>query len=135
MPRITPARVAATDIVGDCEKAAPSPQPSPPCSMLAGPHPRSRAFGDSAPRAGRRRSGEREAEGPVRGSSALARPKSSTFTVPFFHLHVRGLQVAVDDAVIVRRFQRFGDLAGNGEGLFEGEALSGLGPEALNPKP
>ena len=45
------------------------------------------------------------------GSIAFARPKSSTFTVPSGRdLDVRGLQIAVDDALLVRRFQRLRDL-------------------------
>ena len=45
------------------------------------------------------------------GSIAFARPKSSTFTVPSgAHLDVRGLQIAMDDALLVRRFERLGDL-------------------------
>ncbi len=55
-------------------------------------------------------------------SIALARPKSSTFTVP----SVRGtppdvgrLQVAANDALLVRRFQGPGDLPGNRECLVE----------------
>jgi hypothetical protein len=55
VPRMMPSRViAGLVIVGDCE-AGPSPRPSPP-------------------------SGEREAEGRVRGSNAFAKPKSSTLT-------------------------------------------------------
>ena len=45
------------------------------------------------------------------GSSAFANPKSSTFTVPSgAHLDVRGLQIAMDDALLVRGFERFRDL-------------------------
>ena len=43
--------------------------------------------------------------------SAFASPKSSTFTVPSgAHLDVGGLQVAMDDALLVRGFERLGDL-------------------------
>ena len=45
------------------------------------------------------------------GSIAFARPKSSTFTVAVSpHLDVRGLQIAMDDPLLVRRFERLGDL-------------------------
>ena len=54
------------------------------------------------------------------GASALARPKSSTFTVPSgLSFDVGGLQIAVDDTSIVRRFQRLGDLSGDWQGLVE----------------
>ena len=54
------------------------------------------------------------------GSSAFARPKSSTFTVPSAsHLDVRGLQIAVDDPLLVRRFERVGDLLRDGQRLVE----------------
>ena len=44
-------------------------------------------------------------------SSVFARPKSSTFTVPSARdLDVRGLEIAVDDALLVRRLERLGDL-------------------------
>ena len=44
-------------------------------------------------------------------SIAFARPKSSTLTVPSgAHLDVRRLQIAMDDALLVRRFERLGDL-------------------------
>ena len=45
------------------------------------------------------------------GVSAFARPKSSTFTVPSARdLDVGGLEVAMDDALLVRGFERVGDL-------------------------
>ena len=48
---------------------------------------------------------------PEAGSIALANPKSSTFTVPSGrNLDVGGLQIAMDDALLVRRFERLGDL-------------------------
>ena len=48
------------------------------------------------------------------GSIAFASPKSSTFTVPSgAHLDVGGLEIAVDDALLVRGFERFGDLLGD----------------------
>ena len=59
----------------------------------------------------------RRAQAPA-GSSALARPKSSTFTVPSgAHLHVGGFQVAVDDALLVRGLERFRDLLRDRQGL------------------
>ncbi|MGQ0732684.1 MAG: hypothetical protein ACT4QD_03395 [Acidobacteriota bacterium] len=46
------------------------------------------------------------------GSTAFASPKSSTFTHPVGpNLDVRGLEIAVDNTLIVRSLQRFGDLA------------------------
>ena len=44
-------------------------------------------------------------------------------------LHVGGLEVAVDDSLLVRGLERLGDLPGDGEGLVEGErpALQPLG--------
>ena len=54
------------------------------------------------------------------GSIALARPKSSTFTVPSGRdLDVGGLQIAVDDALLVRRFERLGDLLRDRQRLVE----------------
>ena len=45
------------------------------------------------------------------GSSAFASPKSSTFTVPSgAHLDVGGFQIAMDDPLLVRGFEGFGDL-------------------------
>ena len=53
-------------------------------------------------------------------SIAFARPKSSTFTVPSLaHLDVRGLQIAMDDPLLVRRFERFGDLLRDRQRLVE----------------
>ena len=46
-------------------------------------------------------------------------------------LDVGGLQVAVDDALLVRRFERLGDLPGDGERLGE----SGSGPRADAARP
>ena len=54
------------------------------------------------------------------GSFSFARPKSSTFTVPSAaHLDVRRLQIAMDDALLVRRFERLGDLLGDRQRLVE----------------
>ena len=54
-------------------------------------------------------------------SSAFARPKSSTLTVPSVtHLDVGGLQIAMDDALLVRRFERLGDLLRDGQRLIDG---------------
>ena len=59
----------------------------------------------------RRRHPARRRAPPRPPSSALARPKSSTLTVPSgAQLDVGGLQIAVDDAVLVRGFERVGDL-------------------------
>ena len=47
----------------------------------------------------------------VSGAVSFASPKSSTFTVPSgAQLDVRGLQIAMDDALVVRRLERVGDL-------------------------
>ena len=55
-----------------------------------------------------------------RGSIAFARPKSSTFTVPSpAHLDVRGLEIAMDDALLVRGFERLGDLFRDRQRLVE----------------
>ena len=57
---------------------------------------------------------------PAPGSIAFASPKSSTFTVPSGRdLDVRGLQVAVDDALLVRGFERLGDLPRDRQRLVE----------------
>ena len=65
------------------------------------------------------------------GASALARPKSSTFTVPsgrrvepgwppaHLELDIRGLEIAVDDPLIVSRFERLGNLLRNRESFRE----------------
>ena len=51
---------------------------------------------------------------------ALARPKSRTFTLPSGReLHVRGLEVAVDDALAVGLLERLGDLLRDLEGLVD----------------
>ena len=51
---------------------------------------------------------------------AFAKPKSSTFTVPVVpHLDVRGLQVPVDDPLLVCCFEGFGDLLRDGQGFVE----------------
>ena len=50
------------------------------------------------------------------GSIAFARPKSNTFTVPSAsHLDVGGLEIAVDDPLVMCRFQRVGDLSRDGQ--------------------
>ncbi len=64
--------------------------------------------------------GERpgSAADPAGGSIAFASPKSSTFTLPSSaDLDVRGLEVAMHDAFLVRRLERLGDLARDGERL------------------
>ena len=54
------------------------------------------------------------------GSMAFARPKSSTFTVPFApDLDVCRLQIAMDDALLVRGFERIGDLLRDRQGFVE----------------
>ena len=60
------------------------------------------------------------AAAPSGASSAFASPKSSTFTVPSLaHLDVRRLQIAMDDALLVRRFERLGDLPRDRQRLVE----------------
>ena len=63
----------------------------------------------------------RPGRGARHGSSAFARPKSSTFTdaVRRRDLDVRGLQIAVDDPLLVSRFERLGDLLRNRERVVE----------------
>ena len=63
---------------------------------------------------------DRLGDEPAAGSIAFARPKSSTFTVPSgAHLDVRGLQIAVNDALLVRGFERLGDLLRDGQRFVE----------------
>ena len=51
-------------------------------------------------------------------ATALANPKSSTFTEPSgVDLDIGGFQIAMDDALLVRRFQRLGYLACDGQRL------------------
>jgi len=55
------------------------------------------------------------------GASALARPKSSTFTVPSgSQLDIRGLEIAVDDPLLVGRFERLRDLPRDRQRLVDG---------------
>ena len=54
------------------------------------------------------------------GSIAFASPKSSTFTVPSVaHFDVGRFQIAVDDALLVRRFQSLGNLPRDRQRLVE----------------
>ena len=54
-------------------------------------------------------------------SIAFARPKSSTFTASSLrHLHIRGLQVPMHDAALVRVFQRFANLLRNPQRFING---------------
>jgi hypothetical protein len=50
-------------------------------------------------------------------SEAFARPKSRTFALPSAVNDVAGLQIAMKDAAVVRRFQSFGNLPGNRNGF------------------
>ena len=53
-------------------------------------------------------------------STALARPKSRTLTVPFLsHLDVRGFEIAVDDPLLVSRFEGVHNLFRNRERLVD----------------
>ncbi len=47
------------------------------------------------------------------GSIAFASPKSSTFACRLADFDICGLQIAVDDPLLVCRFEGFGDLFGN----------------------
>ena len=68
----------------------------------------------------RRRHRRRSCRDAPAGSCAFARPKSSTFTVPSgAHLDVGRLQIAMDDALLVRRFERLGDLLRDRQRLVE----------------
>ena len=59
---------------------------------------------------------------------ALASPKSSTLTVPSgAHLDIGGLEIAMDDPLLVRRLERFGDLPGDRQGFVERQS----GPRAM----
>ena len=71
------------------------------------------------------------------GSIAFASPKSSTFTVPSArHLDVGGLQIAMDDALLVRRFECFGDLPRDRQRLVRaGSARARCGPPASARRP
>ena len=51
------------------------------------------------------------------GSIAFAKPKQDLYRAVSADLDVRGLEVAMDDAGLVRRFQRLGDLLRNMQGL------------------
>ena len=54
------------------------------------------------------------------GSIAFANPKSSTFTVPSASdLDVRRLQIAMDDPLLMRSFERLGDLLRDRQRLIE----------------
>ena len=54
------------------------------------------------------------------GSASLANPKSNTLDCAVVaDLDVRGLQVAVNDPLVVRGFQRFGNLFRNGKRLID----------------
>ena len=63
------------------------------------------------------------------GARAFASPKSSTLTVPSApHLDVRRFQIPVDDALLVRRFDRLGDLPRDRQRLVDRHPVA---PEAL----
>ncbi len=57
------------------------------------------------------------------GPSALARPKSSTFNVPSARtLTLAGFEIAMDDPLLVRGFERLGDLPRDRQRLVEWHA-------------
>ena len=63
--------------------------------------------------------GEFSARG-SRRTAHFAKPKSSTFTVPSgLILMFAGFQIAMHDALFVRRFEGVGDLRRDAEGFFE----------------
>jgi hypothetical protein len=54
------------------------------------------------------------------GSIAFARPKIEHLHLTIFGQgNIRGFQIAVDDAFLMRRFQRFRELPGDDEGLID----------------
>ena len=68
------------------------------------------------------------------GSNALARPKSRTLTLPSSRdHHIRGLQVAVDNPVLVRGLQPLGDLERDRQGSSTGMAPRARTPARLSP--
>ena len=63
---------------------------------------------------------ERRAASVASVSTAFARPKSSTLTRAVGRdLDVGGLQIAMDDAALVRGLERFGNLAGDRQRFVE----------------
>jgi hypothetical protein len=54
-------------------------------------------------------------------SIPLASPKSRTLTVPSGRTLMRGLQIAVDDPLLVRRLQRLGDLSRDAQCVADGD--------------
>ena len=67
-------------------------------------------------------------------SSAFASPKSSTFTVPSgAHLDVRRLQIAMNDALLVRRFERLGDLPGDRQRFVERDRPCAMRSASVGP--
>ena len=73
--------------------------------------------------------GERAPGSSTRSTGAhrfKANQKSSTFTVPSTHFDVRRFQIAVDDALLVRRFERLRNLPRNREGFVDREPSRSL---------
>ena len=55
------------------------------------------------------------------GSIAFARPKSTLHRAIRSNLDVRGRQIAVNDPLLTRRFQRLGDLLRDRQRFIEGD--------------
>ena len=76
----------------------------------------------------------RLALGSLPAPSALARPKSSSFTPDFVSITLAGLQVAVHDALPVRLVQRVGDLDAVAQRLLERQrALARGAADSVSP--
>ena len=71
--------------------------------------------------------GDREDRGGAPpGSTSFASPKSSTLTAPVVaDLDIGRLQIAMDDAMVVRRFECLGDLSGDGQRIVEWKCALG----------
>ena len=66
--------------------------------------------------------------------SVLASPKSSTLTVPSGRdLDVRGLQIAMDDAPLMRRLERIRNLPRDGQRLLERDRAAAMRSASVGP--
>ena len=109
---------------------APAPAPCrPPCRGSRPPRRRGHRRASAS-------SSASTADAPAPGAIALARPKSSTFTVPSApDLDVRRLQIAMDDALLVRGFERLGDLLRDRQRLVERHRPSRDASRERRPRP